>query len=280
MTPRIAVTLGDPRGIGPEIVEKALAQAPPADWVVIGERGAGSRERAGMEVRRQVETAVRMAMSGEVEAIVTGPAEKAALHAAGVPYPGHTEWLGALAGGVPTAMMLAVPGLRVVLATTHVALRQVPDLLTIPRLVSIGTITRSALINWFGIPEPRLALCALNPHAGEEGAFGDEDDRVLRPAAEMMEATGPLPADTVFVKAMRGVFDAVIAPYHDVGMTAVKVAGFGRGVNITLGLPFIRTAPDHGTAMDIAGRDLADPSSMREALTVAVELVGRRQGFA
>jgi 4-hydroxythreonine-4-phosphate dehydrogenase len=233
-----------------------------------------------MEVRRQVETAVRMAMSGEVEAIVTGPAEKAALHAAGVPYPGHTEWLGALAGGVPTAMMLAVPGLRVVLATTHVALRQVPDLLTIPRLVSIGTITRSALINWFGIPEPRLALCALNPHAGEEGAFGDEDDRVLRPAAEMMEATGPLPADTVFVKAMRGVFDAVIAPYHDVGMTAVKVAGFGRGVNITLGLPFIRTAPDHGTAMDIAGRDLADPSSMREALTVAVELVGRRQGFA
>jgi 4-hydroxythreonine-4-phosphate dehydrogenase len=177
-------------------------------------------------------------------------------------------------------MMLAVPGLRVVLATTHVALRQVPDLLTIPRLVSIGTITRSALINWFGIPEPRLALCALNPHAGEEGAFGDEDDRVLRPAAEMMEATGPLPADTVFVKAMRGVFDAVIAPYHDVGMTAVKVAGFGRGVNITLGLPFIRTAPDHGTAMDIAGRDLADPSSMREALTVAVELVGRRQGFA
>ncbi|MEX1051737.1 MAG: 4-hydroxythreonine-4-phosphate dehydrogenase PdxA [Gemmatimonadales bacterium] len=280
MTPRIAVTLGDPRGIGPEIVEKALPLVPSAEWVVIGQRGAGNRERAGMEVRRQVETAVRMAMSGEVEAIVTGPAEKAALHAAGVAYPGHTEWLGALAGGVPTAMMLAVPGLRVVLATTHVALRQVPDLLTIPQLVSIGTITRSALINWFGIPEPRLALCALNPHVGEEGAFGDEDDRVLRPAAEMMGATGPLPADTVFVKAMRGVFDAVIAPYHDVGMTAVKVAGFGRGVNITLGLPFIRTAPDHGTAMDIAGRDIADPSSMREALTLAVELVGRRQGFA
>jgi len=143
-------------------------------------------------------------------------------------------------------------------------------------VVQAGRITASALRQWWGLATPRLAVCALNPHAGEGGLFGDEDDRVLRPAATALGAAGPLPADTVFVKALRGDFDAVLAPYHDVGMTAVKVAGFGRGVNVTLGLPFIRTAPDHGTALDIAGTGKADPGSMRAALELAARLASRR----
>jgi 4-hydroxythreonine-4-phosphate dehydrogenase len=173
---------------------------------------------------------------------------------------------------VDVAMMLASEELRVVLVTTHVPLRDVPVLLTAERIVRTGRVTAAALRGWFGIAEPRLALCALNPHAGESGLFGDEEKRVLAPAAEALGATGPLPADTVFVRAMRGEFDAVLAPYHDVGMTAIKVAAFGRAVNVTLGLPFPRTSPDHGTAFDIAGTGRADPSSMRAALALAAKL--------
>jgi 4-hydroxythreonine-4-phosphate dehydrogenase len=172
--------------------------------------------------------------------------------------------------------MLAADELRVVLVTTHVPLRDVPSLLTTDRIVRTGRVTRSALRDWFGIAEPRLALCALNPHAGESGLFGDEEDRVMSPAAAQLGAAGPLPADTVFVRAMRGEFDAVLAPYHDVGMTAIKVAAFGRAVNVTLGLPFPRTSPDHGTAFDIAGTGRADPSSMRAALDLAARLGVRR----
>ena len=151
-------------------------------------------------------------------------------------------------------MMLAAEELRVVLVTTHVPFRDVPALLTQERVIANAVASPSArLREWWGIAAPRLALCALNPHAGESGLFGDEEARVLRPAAEALGATGPLPADTVFVRAMRGEFDAVLAPYHDVGMTAIKVAAFGRAVNVTLGLPFPRTSPDHGTAFDIAG---------------------------
>jgi 4-hydroxythreonine-4-phosphate dehydrogenase len=213
-----------------------------------------------------------MALAGEVDAIVTAPAHKHALHLAGFPYPGHTEWLAHLAGDVDVAMMLAAERLRVVLVTTHVPLRDVPTLLTTDKVVRAGRVTISALRRWWGIAEPRLAICALNPHAGESGLFGDEEPRILAPAAKALSAAGPLPADTVFVRALRGEFDAVLAPYHDVGMTAIKVAAFGQGVNVTLGLPFPRTSPDHGTAFDIAGTGKADPSSMRAALELAVEL--------
>jgi 4-hydroxythreonine-4-phosphate dehydrogenase len=219
---------------------------------------------------------VRLVQAGDADAIVTAPAHKHALHVAGFPYPGHTEWLAHLAGDVETAMMLTAERLRVVLVTTHVALRDVPALVTVDRVVRTGRITQRALHELWGIHTPRLAVCALNPHAGESGLFGDEDDRVLRPAASQLGATGPLPADTVFVRALRGEFDAVLAPYHDVGMTAIKVAAFGRGVNVTLGLPFIRTSPDHGTAFDIAGRGQADASSMRAAIELAVDLSARR----
>jgi 4-hydroxythreonine-4-phosphate dehydrogenase len=151
-------------------------------------------------------------------------------------------------------------------------------MLTTDAVIRTGRVTRSALQRWWGIAEPRIAMCALNPHAGESGMFGDEEDRVLRPAVEALGATGPLPADTVFVRAMRGEFDVVLAPYHDVGMTAIKVAAFGEGVNVTLGLPFPRTSPDHGTAFDIAGTGRADPASMRAALELAVELAGKNRG--
>jgi 4-hydroxythreonine-4-phosphate dehydrogenase len=296
------VTLGDPRGIGPEITERALAEPAGAEVTVIGAEdqiagieaarrvsvgtwGLGSGERADDRARairagrltgHAVETAVRLALAGEVDAIVTAPAHKHALHLAGFPYPGHTEWLAELAGGVDVAMMLASPELRVVLVTTHVPFRDVPALLTVERVTRTGRITEQGLRKWFGIASPRLAVCAVNPHAGEGGLFGDEEIRVLRPAAEALGAAGPLPADTVFVRALRGEFDAVVAPYHDVGMTAIKVAAFGRAVNVTLGLPFPRTSPDHGTAMDIAGTGRADPSSMRAAIELAVTLGSRR----
>ncbi len=295
------MTLGDPRGVGPEVAAGALAAALDAHLTIIGaeeqiaavpadERisvgswkggsGQGTDRvralRAGQIAGHSLQRAVRLAMEQQVDAIVTGPVEKHALHAAGFPFPGQTEWLGTLAGGVDVAMMLAAGALRVVLVTTHAALRDVPALLTTERIVRAGRVTRKALIEWFGIAEPRLALCALNPHAGEQGLFGDEEARIMAPAVETLGITGPLPADTVFVRAMQGEFDAVLAPYHDVGMTAIKVAAFGRGVNITLGLPFVRTSPDHGTAFDIAGTGVADASSMRQALELAVDLAGKR----
>ncbi len=299
--PRLAVTLGDPRGIGPEITARALERPVEAEITVIGAEdqiapvsasrrvgvgiwGLGSGERADDRTRviragrlagHAVETAVKLALTGEVDAIVTAPAHKHALHLAGFPYPGHTEWLAKLAGDVDVAMMLAAAELRVVLVTTHVPFRDVPALLTVDRVTRTGRITARALQGWFGIAAPRLAVCAVNPHAGEHGLFGDEEERVLRPAAEALGAAGPLPADTVFVRAMRGEFDAVLAPYHDVGMTAIKVAAFGRAVNVTLGLPFPRTSPDHGTALDIAGSGTADPSSMRAAIELAADLARR-----
>jgi len=301
--PRLAVTLGDPRGIGPEIIAKALAEPLDADLTLIGAddqvaavpgvatiglgpwgAGAGARPedrrrvaRAGQLAGHAVERAVQLAQSGAVDAIVTAPVEKHALHVAGFRYPGHTEWLAHLAGDVDVAMMLAAGALRVVLVTTHIALRDVPAVLTTDRIIRAGRVTTAGLRAWFGIDEPRLAVCALNPHAGEQGLFGDEETRVLAPAIAALGAQGPFPADTVFVRAMRGEFDAVLAPYHDVGMTAVKVAGFGQGVNVTLGLPFPRTSPDHGTAFDIAGQGLADARSMREALELAARLASLRR---
>jgi 4-hydroxythreonine-4-phosphate dehydrogenase len=299
---RVAVTLGDPRGIGPEITRAALQAPLDAAVTVIGPddliddmpaahrvgvgvwaQGTGERPdhartlRAGRLAGHAVEAAVRLALAGEVDAIVTAPANKHALHLAGFPYPGHTEWLAHLCGDVPVAMMLASDRLRVVLVTTHVALRDVPLLLTADRIIRVAHTTRTALRDWFGIAEPRLALCALNPHAGEAGLFGDEEVRVLRPAAGAAALAGPFPADTVFVRAMRGEFDAVLAPYHDVGMTAIKVASFGEAVNVTLGLPFPRTSPDHGTAFDIAGTGAADWSSMRRAIELAGLLSKQRE---
>lgn len=223
-----------------------------------------------------------LALAGDVQGIVTAPIDKSALLAGGFDYPGHTEMLGALTGS-EVAMMLTSTGaagagthpLRVVLATTHLALRDVPAALTPEAIGRAARITRDGLASWFSIAEPRIALCALNPHGGDGRRFGAEDEDVLAPAARAAGIAGPYPADTVFVRAMKGEFDAVIAPYHDVGMTAIKVASFGSAVNVTLGLPFPRTSPDHGTAMDIAGRGIADPASFIQALLLCAELAHR-----
>jgi 4-hydroxythreonine-4-phosphate dehydrogenase len=287
--PRIAVTLGDPRGIGPEVVARALADDSlrhSADYLVVGPAGTmtaphveagtwipdGGPALAGALAGAAIERAVELALADEVDGIVTAPIDKAALQAGGYEYPGHTEMLAALAG-CETAMMLTSDRLRVILATTHVPLREVPKLLTAETIERTAVITRAGLAAWFGIESARIALCAMNPHAGDGGRFGNEDDTLLAPAAQRAGLLGPFPADTVFVRAIRGEFDAVIAPYHDVGMTAIKVASFGSAVNVTLGLPFPRTSPDHGTALDIAGKGLADPSSMIRAMHLCVEIV-------
>jgi 4-hydroxythreonine-4-phosphate dehydrogenase len=300
---RLAVTLGDARGIGPEIV--AAVRSDPefsaiADLVLVGPSGAGvavdysvgvwtadgdSPNRAASAGRLAglaIEQAVRLAQAGDVDGIVTAPIDKAALLAGGYDYPGHTEMLAALTGST-VAMMLASSAsaergtnpLRVVLATTHIALRDVPQAVTADAIANAARVTRDGLVDWFGVGAPRIALCALNPHAGDGGRFGTEDETILAPAARRAGIAGPYPADTVFVRALRGEFDAVIAPYHDVGMTAIKVAAFGRAVNVTLGLPFPRTSPDHGTAIDIAGRGIADASSMKESVRVCA-MIARR----
>jgi 4-hydroxythreonine-4-phosphate dehydrogenase len=296
--PRLAVTLGDVRGIGPEIVAAALADprvrasadlrlTGPSGLALsvderIGDWNAGSEADAGRLAGLAVDRAIELARRGDVDGVVTAPLDKHALLAGGYDFPGHTELLAARTG-CPVAMMLAatrpaagMPNpLRVVLATTHVPLRDVPRLVTRDALLAAARVTRDGLREWFGIAAPRIALCALNPHAGDHGRFGREDDELLAPVAHEAGLVGPLPADTVFVRAMRGAFDAVIAPYHDVGMTAIKVAAFGSAVNVTLGLPFPRTSPDHGTALDIAGQGIADPSSMIESILLCAEIVKR-----
>ena len=287
------MTVGDPRGIGPEVVAKALADprvgercdivvvGPEESGVQVGEsvgrwRPDGSTALAGKLSGLAIERAVQMAMAADVDGIVTAPIDKSALRAGGYDYPGHTEMLGHLTGA-RVAMMLASDQLRVVLATTHIPLREVAEMLTADLITDAARIARKGLQEWFGIVEPRIALCALNPHAGDGGRFGSEDAKLLAPAARAAGIDGPFPADTVFVRAMRGEFDAVIAPYHDVGMTAIKVASFGNAVNVTLGLPFPRTSPDHGTALDIAGLNRADPSSMIAATLLCASIVSRGQ---
>ena len=287
--PRLAVTLGDPRGIGPELVQAMLADdaiGDLCDLLVVGPRGTevdvhesvgdwhigGGAALAGRLAGDAVVRAVELvAQSGAVRGIVTAPLDKHALLLGGYDAPGHTELLAELTG-CRTAMMLASESLRVVLATTHLPLRDVPDTLTADVLRESVQLTRAGLQHWYHIPEPRIALCALNPHGGDGGRFGREDTELLAPIAAEVGALGPFPADTVFVRAMRGEFDAVIAPYHDVGMTAIKVASFGSGVNVTLGLPFPRTSPDHGTALDIAGQGIADVSSFRHAVLLCARL--------
>lgn len=298
---RLVVTTGDPRGIGPEVVRVALqtfrTRHPEVGVRVVGRALAdtpadsveptgpfdGSEAAAGLVARAAVERGVAAILAGEGDALVTAPIHKPAFRAAGVAEPGHTEFLQRLTGAARVGMLMAAEStrlggpLRVLLATTHLSLRGVPDAVTGPLLESQTELLHDALRRWWGIPAPRLALCALNPHASDGGLFGDEEARVMAPAVDACRArgvdvVGPLPADTVFTRALDGTYDAVVAPYHDVGMAAFKTASFGGGVNATLGLPFPRTSPDHGTAFDIAGTGRADPSSMLEALELAARL--------
>jgi 4-hydroxythreonine-4-phosphate dehydrogenase len=230
-----------------------------------------------------IERAARLALAGEAAAIVTNPIQKKPLYDAGFVHPGHTEFLGALAElEAPPAMMLAAAELRVVPVTIHLPLAEVPKVLSTAEIVRIGKITAAALERDFGVAQPRLAVAGLNPHAGEAGSMGDEDETVVAPAVDALrsagiDATGPLPADTMFHAAARARYDAALCMYHDQALIPIKTLAFDRAVNVTLGLPFIRTSPDHGTALDIAGKGTASPESLIAALKMAAAMAVCRQ---
>ncbi len=314
--PPVAVTCGEPSGIGPEIIASAWeALRREIPLFVIGDpahlpgarsidhpsdaAGAGSlpvlphafagAATPGMPapsnakgVVEVIERAVALAMDGQASAICTAPISKQVLvKHAGFAFPGHTEFLASLSGAEHPVMMLAAEELRVVPATIHIPLSQVPDDLSSESLEATIRVTAAALERDFGIRSPRLAIAGLNPHAGEGGVIGTEDDRIIAPVCDKLRADGyeilgPLPADTMFHEAARAKYDAAIAMYHDQALIPIKTLAFDRGVNVTLGLPFVRTSPDHGTAFDIAGQGIANPTSMIAALRLAWHLANTR----
>jgi 4-hydroxythreonine-4-phosphate dehydrogenase len=285
MKPRVAITAGDPAGIGPEVAAVAAADSrvlaacepviySPPDGAVFPP-GVLSAE-AGRAAYDIIIRAVADAKNGDVQAIATAPVNKEAFRLAGLPWSGHTDLLAHLTGAPHVAMMFHSEPLRVVLATVHVALADVPRLLTQSVMEKTIALTARELPRFDKI-EPRIAVAGLNPHAGEHGLFGREEMEVIAPAIEACRArgidvTGPFPADTVFVRAQRGAFDVVVACYHDQGLIPVKLLAFGQAVNVTLGLPIVRTSVDHGTAFDIAGKGVADPESMIAAVLLAARL--------
>jgi 4-hydroxythreonine-4-phosphate dehydrogenase len=298
----IAVTLGDPRGIGPEVMPKAveavLSQVPADSVLFLGPEGMdpgfasfesigewdGTESGAGVVTVDAIRRGVDLIAGGSVGAIVTGPSHKPAIQAAGWDVPGQTELLQQLSGAPDVGMLMCAErtqlggSLRVLLATTHIPIRRLFEHLTEDLLLRQCRLLAGSLERMWGIREPRVGLCAVNPHASDGGLFGSEEAELLSPVVETLRAEGlgidgPLPADTVFHKALSGGLDAVVAPYHDVGMAAFKSVCFGTGVNVTLGLPFIRTSPDHGTAFDIAGTGRADPGSAQEAILLAARLL-------
>jgi 4-hydroxythreonine-4-phosphate dehydrogenase len=324
--PPLALTMGDPAGIGGEIAIAAWAggRAPhpffliaDPDWLAPLARGAGAtlaeiaapQEAARVFARAlpvlplrlatpavagrpdpanapaivaAIERAVALVGSGAASAVVTNPISKRVLRdGAGFAFPGHTEFLAHLAGAPRPVMMLASPLLRVVPVTIHIPLREVPAALTAPLIEETARITAAALSRDFGIARPRLAVAGLNPHAGEGGQIGREEIELIAPAldrlrAEGLEIAGPLPADTMFHAEARARYDAALTMYHDQGLIPLKALDFARGVNVTLGLPFVRTSPDHGTAFDIAGTGRADPTSLVESLNLAAAMATRR----
>jgi 4-hydroxythreonine-4-phosphate dehydrogenase len=286
--PRIAITVGDPAGIGPEIAQKTAASAVVLDAcepVLYGPPDAAGFEpgvlsaASGRAAYDAICAAVRDAQSGLIDGIATAPISKLAFARAGLPWKGHTDLLAELTGASRVAMMFWSEPLKVILATVHVPLADVPATVTRELLQGVIDLTAKELPR-FGMTTPRLALAGLNPHAGEEGVIGTEEQDVLRPAVEDarsrgIDIRGPFPGDTIFVRASRHEFDAVIACYHDQGLIPVKLLAFGSAVNVTLGLPIVRTSVDHGTAFDIAGKGVADPSSMIEATLLAARLAKR-----
>jgi len=287
--PRVAITVGDPSGIGPEVAAKAAAdprvlsvcdpvvyEPPVGQSFPVGTLNAESGRAAYDLIVR----AVVDARQGIVDAIATAPVNKAAFRLAGLRWTGHTDLLAHLTGAEHVAMMFHSKTLCVVLATVHIPLADVPGTLTQPLLESTIALTARELPR-FGVKSPRIAVAGLNPHASEYGLMGDEEQRTLVPAidacrARGIDVRGPFPGDTIFIRAMRGEFDVVVACYHDQGLIPVKLLAFGEAVNVTLGLPIIRTSVDHGTAFDIAGQGVADPGSMIAAVLLAARLAGAR----
>jgi 4-hydroxythreonine-4-phosphate dehydrogenase len=291
--PRIAITVGDPAGIGPEIAAKAAADSRVTDVcepVLYGPADISAvtpgrvSAAAGRAAYDAILAAVDDARAGRVAAVATAPINKEAFALAGLPWHGHTELLAHLTGASSVAMLFYAEAIRVVLTTIHVPLADVPRLVTRAEVERIVRLTAREL-PFFGIAAPRLAVCGLNPHAGEHGVLGPEDGREIAPAVaacrdDGIDVVGPLPADTLFVRAARGDYDVVVACYHDQGLVPVKLLAFGKAVNVTLGLPIIRTSVDHGTAFDIAGRGVADHGSLVEAVRLAARLAAARTGGA
>jgi 4-hydroxythreonine-4-phosphate dehydrogenase len=326
--PPLAISLGDPAGVGPEIVAAAwqALRASGPSFLVVGDAatlaaagaptaiiadasqaterfaaalpvldirlpappvpGRPSAEAAPFVVR-WIEAAVQLALEGDAAGVVTAPIAKATLYEAGFAYPGHTEFIGELTRRAPMTgargpvMMLAAGNLRAALVTVHEPLARVPGLITEDRIVSTGTVVAEALARDFGVAHPRIAVAGLNPHAGEGGALGREDLDVVAPAVAALQARGiaargPLPADSLFHEAARATYDAALCLYHDQALIPVKMLDFWGGVNLTLGLPIVRTSPDHGTAFDIAGKRLARPDSLIAAIRMAAEIAARR----
>ncbi len=328
---RVAITMGDPCGVGPEIIVQALATGAPYQQcrpIVVGDPLALERalELLGTPLHLQlcsslsdypsdpgcialypisrlsmrdliygqptrvtaeatinaIEVAAKAAMANQVDAVCTCPIHKANLHQQGFDFPGHTEFLAHLTGTSDVVMMLAGPRLRVALVTIHEALANVPRLLTTELLARTIDITGTALLRDFAIQRPRIAVAGLNPHAGEQGRFGNEEQILIRPVVDSLDrapfaVSGPYPPDTVFLRAHSGEFDAVIAMYHDQGLIPIKLVHFHDAVNVTLGLPIIRTSVDHGTAYDLAGTGKAQATSLLEAIRLAVVMSSNRR---
>ena len=285
--PRIAITTGDPAGVGPEIAAAAasdarvLAVCDPLVYAAPNSKpfalGALSGE-AGRAAYETIVLAVNDARKGMVDGIATAPINKVALMLAGLPWNGHTELLAHLTGAPHVAMMFHSSALRVVLATVHIALVDVARALTQASLETTIDLAAHELPR-FDVPSPRIAVAGLNPHAGEHGLFGREEETVIAPAIAAcrvrgVDVSGPFPGDTVFLRAHRGEFDLVVACYHDQGLIPVKLLAFGDAVNVTLGLPIVRTSVDHGTAFDVAGTGKASPKSMIAAVLLAAQLAG------
>ena len=286
MKPRIAITVGDPAGIGPEVAARAAADPgvlDVCDPILYAPPDPGRfppgvlSAAAGQAAYDLIVRAVTDATRGVVDGVATAPVNKEAFRLAGLPWAGHTDLLEHLTGAEHVAMMFHSDALRVVLATVHIALAEVPAALTRASLEATIDLTARELPR-FGVAAPRIAVCGLNPHAGEHGLFGREEQTVIEPALAAcrergVNVTGPFPADTLFTRAARGEFDVVVACYHDQGLIPVKLLAFGQAVNVTLGLPIVRTSVDHGTAFDIAGKGVADPGSMIAAVKLAAQLV-------
>jgi len=315
--PTVALTMGDPAGIGPEIVLQAVADpqlAPLARWIVVGDAQvlamaqgvtglrlqaelrdpralAGIEEfsfgrldaRCGSAAVEYVRIATQMCLDREADAMVTAPLNKEAVTLSGRPFTGHTEYIAGLCGATESRMLLASERLSTIHVTTHVALRTACETSTarILRTIELG----SEAMKLLGTSQPRIAVCGLNPHAGEHGLFGDEDRRIILPAIEAacakgIPCSGPHAPDTVFLQAVRGAYDLVVAMYHDQGHIPMKLIDFEGTVNISLGIPIIRTSVDHGTAFDIAGKGRADARSMKQAMRLAARMAATRRGLA
>lgn len=330
---KLAITMGDPAGIGPEIIlktfQKGISEADcfpivvgswevfektrqalqipmnchkiteipestpgrgelwvwePPDMPDLGNLEPGKiQKQAGIAAKICIEAAVRMIHDKKMDALCTAPINKEAMHAGGFSFPGHTEFLAHLSNTREFAMLMCGGGIRVALATIHIALRDIPGKLTRETILAKLRLSNQ-FIPYFGVKKPRIGVCGLNPHAGEGGLFGDEEEKIISPAidqanSEGISAYGPFPADTLFHRMLQGDFDVILAMYHDQGLIPIKTIAFHDGVNITMGLPFIRTSVDHGTGFDIVGKGIANPASLKATIQYAITLTGNKKSL-